>query len=78
MKQGLLWFDDSGTETIVESISSAVRYFQSKYGYLPKECYVHPSTLVEEVPPFASLKIRKSERVLANHIWLEFDVEQHS
>ena len=72
MKEGLLWYDNQKNVDIKERISSAVAYFESKYGYLPEKCFVNPSTLGKPIELGERLKVVPNERVIVNHFWLEF------
>lgn len=75
MKEGLLWYDNQINLDIKERISSAVDFFESKYGYLPEKCYVNPDTLGKPVELGGQIKIIPNERVILNHFWLEFSTE---
>jgi len=72
MKEGLLWYDSQGDIGLEERISSAVKFFESKYGYLPNKCFVNPITLEKPLELKRKIKILPSDRVMINHIWLEF------
>jgi hypothetical protein len=54
---------------------SAVKFFESKYGYLPKKCFVNPATLKEPLEMDRKIKVFPNDRVIVNHIWLEFSSE---
>jgi len=75
MKEGMLWYDSHGGANIAESISSAIEFFTSKYGAKPQECYLHPNQCAEEMDAVGEVKIMPSERMIENHIWLEFPAE---
>jgi len=75
MKQGMLWYDDRRNADVKERITSAVRFFESKYGYLPKKCFVNPIMLDEPMDLDQNIKVFPRERVIANHFWLEFSSE---
>jgi len=73
MDTGLLWYDSRKIIDVKEKITSAVKFFISKYGCLPEACYVNPKNLGEEEIEFDyKIIILPSSRVIANHIWLEF------
>lgn len=75
MKEGLLWYDNQGNIDLKERITSAVKFFESKYGYLPKKCFVNPATLEKPFEMDRKIKVFPSDRVIVNHIWLEFSYE---
>jgi len=75
MKEGLLWYDNQGNIDLKERITSAVKFFESKYGYLPKKCFVNPATLEKPFEMERKTKVFPSDRVIVNHIWLEFSSE---
>jgi len=75
MKEGLLWYDNQGNIDLKERIMSAVKFFESKYGYLPKKCFVNPATLKEPLEMDRKIKVFPNDRVIVNHIWLEFSSE---
>ena len=75
MKEGLLWYDNQGNIDLKERIMSAVKFFESKYGYLPKKCFVNPATLEEPLEMDRKIKVFPNDRVIVNHIWLEFSSE---
>jgi hypothetical protein len=72
MKEGLLWYDNQGDLDLEKRITSAVKFFESKYGYFPNKCFVNPDTLDERLELDRKIKILPSDRVMINHIWLEF------
>ena len=75
MKEGLLWYDNQENVDIKERIASAVKFFESKYGYLPKKCFVNPVTLEKPLELDKKIKVLLNDRVIVNHIWLEFSTE---
>jgi hypothetical protein len=75
MKKGLLWYDNQKNVDIKERISSAIDFFESKYGYLPGKCFVNPETLGKPLELGNKIKVIPNECVLANHFWLEFSTE---
>lgn len=72
MKEGLLWYDSQRDIDLEERITYAVKFFESKYGYLPNKCFVNPDILEEPLELDRKIKILPSDRVMVNHIWLEF------
>ena len=72
MKEGLLWYDSQRDIDLEERITYAVKFFESKYGYLPNKCFVNPDILEEPMELDRKIKILPSDRVMVNHIWLEF------
>lgn len=72
MKEGMLWYDNQNLIDVAEKITSAIDFFQSKYGFLPAKCYLNPQNLEEEQDLENEVKVLTSERVIVNHIWLEF------
>ena len=75
MKEGLLWYDNQGNIDLKERITYAVKFFEAKYGYLPKKCFVNPATLEKPLEMDKKIKVFPSDRVIVNHIWLEFSSE---
>ncbi len=75
MKEGLLWYDNQENVDVRERIASAVKFFESKYGYLPKRCFVNPVTLEKPLELDKKIKVLLNDRVIVNHIWLEFSTE---
>jgi hypothetical protein len=72
MREGLLWYDNQRNIDLKERIASAVKFFESKYGYLPKKCFVNPATLEKPLELDRKIKVLPNHRVIVNHIWLEF------
>lgn len=72
MREGMLWYDSENQKGIKEKIAEAVDFFQTKYGYLPCACYVNPQSLNGELSFNTWVKVESSERIIKNHIWLEF------
>ena len=75
MRQGMLWYDNEKQKEMQEKISGAIAFFQSKYGQIPQACYVHPEELKSEILLDEKVKIQTNERMIKNHIWLEFPEE---
>ena len=75
MKEGLLWYDNQGKIDLKDRIMSAVKFFESKYGYLPEKCFVNPATLEKPFEMERKIKVFPSDLVIVNHIWLEFSSE---
>ena len=75
MKEGLLWYDNQVNIDVKERITSAVKFFESKYGYVPKKCFVNPVTLEKPLELDRKIKVIPNDRVMVNHIWLEFSSE---
>jgi len=73
MDKGLLWYDNQKVDDLNEKIASAVNYFISKYDCLPEVCYVNPVSLGKDEAYYdEKIKILPNNRVIPNHIWLEF------
>ena len=72
MKQGMLWYDNQDGKKLNERIEQAVRYFTQKYGRSPEQCFVHPIMITEDNKTDLPVKVISDEKVLINHIWLEF------
>ncbi len=72
MKQGMLWYDSQTARDVNNSLNLAVSYFKEKYGYLPECCFVHPDMLKENPKSVGTVKVLPDEKVLRNHIWVEF------
>ena len=75
MRKGMLWYDNENQRNMKEKIANAIDFFQSKYGHLPHVCYVNPQSLDGELSFNAQVKVESSERIIKNHIWLEFPQE---
>ena len=75
MREGMLWFDDEKQVDMKDKVSKAINFFQSKYGQLPRACYVHPLSLDKEIILDESIKVYPNTRMIKNHIWLEFPEE---
>jgi hypothetical protein len=76
MKIGMLWFDESREVGVAQRIVRASDYYQSKYGFKPNLCFVHPDTISEgttlsEVP----LKVKASQTILEDHFWIGVEEE---
>jgi hypothetical protein len=72
MKQGMLWYDSQISKDFKNRLKLAVSYFEEKYGFAPECCYVHPELLKGLPQNDNHLKIMADEKVLRNHIWMEF------
>ena len=72
MKQGMLWYDNLTSRNLNERIEQAVNYFIQKYGEKPEQCFVHPEMIVHANDQVLLVKVVADEKVLHNHIWLEF------
>jgi len=76
MREGMLWFDNNADKSLYERVERAARHYESKYGYRPNVCYIHPSTLYAEHKPseialsVGNVDLRESNSVLPNHFWL--------
>ena len=72
MKEGMLWYDDQKDVSIKNKIISAIKFFESKYGYVPEKCFVNPVTLGKPFKLNNKTEILADNYVIANHFWLEF------
>ena len=72
MKQGMLWYDNLAGKNFDERIEQAVNYFTQKYGKKPEQCFVHPEMINGENGKGLTVKVVADEKVLHNHIWIEF------
>ncbi|HUV15033.1 MAG TPA: hypothetical protein VMW28_00530 [Pelolinea sp.] len=72
MKQGMLWYDSHTGKAFKDRIESAVAYFTQKYGEKPEQCFVHPEMISGENGQTEAIKVVTDEKVLRNHIWIEF------
>lgn len=72
MKQGMLWYDSQTARNFNNSLSQAISYFKLKYGFPPECCFVHPDMLKDSPKPESKVKVLADEKVLRNHIWMEF------
>jgi len=72
MNEGMLWYDNQGNVDIKDRIISAVKFFESKYGYVPEKCFVNPVTLENPLELNDKTKVLPNDRVIVNHFWLEF------
>ena len=75
MKEGMLWYDSHRNGSIEERIAAAIDFFESKYGFLPQMCYLNPKDMEESVVLNSKVKVIKNQKVLVNHIWMEFPVK---
>lgn len=78
MKQGMLWYDSRTASDFHNRLSLAVDYFTQKYGFPPACCFVHPDTLKGAARPHDAIKVVADQKVLRNHIWMEFPQTQKS
>jgi hypothetical protein len=71
IREGLLWYDDSGRE-LAEKIGQAARRYRRKFGSAPDACYVHPSVLKDNGKSKAvgGIRVTPSPSVLRHHFWL--------
>ena len=75
---GMLWFDDSPSETLAEAVQRAALHYKGKYGCMPDLCYVHPRAIVggrEKVERVGSVEVRTLSTVLPHHFWLGMEDE---
>jgi hypothetical protein len=71
MKEGLLWYDDSGRD-LADKVGQAARRYRKKFGAAPDACYVHPSLLKDngKVKEVGSVRVLALPSVLRHHFWL--------
>lgn len=71
MKEGLLWYDDSGRD-LIEKIGQAARQYRKKFGTPPDACYVHPSMLKDNgrTRQVDGVRVAPLPSVLRHHFWL--------
>jgi hypothetical protein len=72
MKQGMLWYDSQTAKDFYNRLELAISYFKEKYGFQPECCYVHPDMLKNIPKSESNIKVIPDEKVLHNHIWMEF------
>lgn len=72
MKEGMLWYFSEPGNDLSESIGKAVDFFRNKYGHRPLACYVHSATLSSEFLYDESIKVIPDDKVIKNHLFLEF------
>lgn len=72
MKPGMLWYDNLNNKNLDERVERAVNYFIQKYGEQPRQCFVHPAMLDGEKGKEPCVKVVADEKILQNHIWVEF------
>ncbi len=72
MKQGMLWYDNLAGKKLDERIGQAIHYFTQKYGKPPEQCFVNPKMIDGEKEVSLPVKVTADEKVLLNHIWMEF------
>jgi hypothetical protein len=77
MKQGMLWYDSQIAKDFQHRLNLAVSYFKEKYGFAPECCYVHPEMLKSFPQAENTLKVMADEKVLRNHIWMEFPAKEN-
>jgi hypothetical protein len=78
MKQGMLWYDSQIAKDFQNRLNLALDYFKEKYGFAPECCYVNPEMLKGFLQKENNLKIMADEKVLRNHIWMEFPAAEKS
>ncbi len=76
MKQGMLWYDSQIARNFDNSLSQAVSYFEEKFGFPPECCFVHPDMLKNGQKLEGPVKVMADEKVLRNHIWMEFPLAE--
>jgi len=71
MKEGLLWYDDSGRD-LADKVGQAARRYRKKFGAPPDACYVHPSALKGngKVKDVGGVRVMALPSVLRHHFWL--------
>ena len=71
MKEGLLWYDDSGRD-LADKVGQAARRYRKKFGTPPDACYVHPSILKGngKVKEVSGIRVMALPSVLRHHFWL--------
>ncbi len=72
MNKGMLWYDSQTARNFYNSLNLAVSYFKEKYGFSPECCFVHPDMLKDCPKSESTVKVMADEKVLRNHIWMEF------
>jgi hypothetical protein len=77
MKEGLLWYDDSGRD-LADKVGQAARRYRKKFGAPPDACYVHPSALKGNGTKQKVGEIRVSSKpsVLRYHFWVGQEEKQ--
>ena len=75
MKEGMLWYVNDQKKEIKQIIEKAVDFFHSKYGHNPLACYVDPELISSTYKLKDAIKVIPNEKVIKNHIWLEFPRE---
>ena len=76
MNKGMLWYDSQTARNFDISLNLAVSYFVEKYGFSPQCCFVHPDMLKDAPKSEAAVKVMPDEKVLRNHIWMEFPASE--
>jgi hypothetical protein len=79
MKEGLLWYDDSGRD-LAEKIGQAARRYRQKFGTPPDACYVHPSALNGngKTRDVGGVRVTALPTVLRHHFWLGQEAKRRS
>ena len=72
MNEGMLWYVTEKENALEITVEKAIDFFQYKYGYAPQACYVHPDALSSEFIAKDEVNVMPDEKVIKNHIWLEF------
>jgi len=72
MNEGLLWYVTEKEIKLEITVEKAIEYFVYKYGHTPLACYVHPDALTSEFVTKEEVKVMPDDKVIKNHIWLEF------
>lgn len=75
MDEGLLWFDNDRTTTLVRKVDRAAAHYRKKFGRPPSLCYVHPTMCPEASRTGPALmagrvEIRTAPWVLPNHYFI--------
>ena len=82
----MLWYDDDPKRSLEEKLARAIEHMRSKYGQIPKLCFVHPSAIsgLQGKQPVVTvdgmkIKLVPQRRVLRNHFSLVIpDMGDHS
>ncbi len=69
MQIGMLWFDNSPTDTLETKIKRSMAYYRRKYNIDPNLCFVHP-TMVSEEPHVDGITIKTNRSIRPNHFWM--------
>lgn len=73
MTDGLLWFDDSATRTLLEKVQRAARQYRQKFGGDPNACKVNQSESTDCV--LGGFHIIPAKNVLPNHFFIGVENE---